>query len=727
MTEIRLPARRDQAFEYDVFFSYRHRPLDERITGKVFNLLESYRLPGPLRDHGYPEIRRAFRDTEELPVSRILTESIDDALRSSDCLVVVCSTDTPSSAWIDREVGIFIELGRAERIYPLLISGDPESSFPPSLRRVPDILDRVMDIRLEGGVPSGESYSSRDQRRMMAKSRTGILKVISAVTGCPHEELLREHQLRRNRRLALRGAAAAAVFVTVAAVALGLMGLARNYRDDAALREQASMSILRELTYDLPAQLTAVPDAYGQISGILRRNTEEMNAIVRLSRNRESVEFEQAVNYEKLATARGVLGAYDDALQAQDAALDIYRGLTDSGVEGALEALASAHNNRGRLLHLSGRYAEAAREYDEAIALYAGAARPSLTDLAIFNTNAGANAAATGELAAAAEWYEKALTLLQSAGNTWDAVRASADTNYNYGVILYRVGRYSEAEGRLREAYNLHDSMLENASYLSDPHSFVKTVSALALCLADEGRFEEADACYARAIQTALTQATDAGSAEAAEQSLYDQLESQRNLADLYNNRGLLLNMREDYKTAGRYYTRASEIYRGVRDRTASPLDTAVYAVTLLNIGENAFKAGDYARSREAFEAGLSAYGPVCETLGTGDTAQYYAWLSYYELVHNRDPQAALEAALRGYELQPNAVLVNINLSYALLYSGYVEDCDAIIRSVAALGEGQVRNIRLDLEAQERAGLSSDHLPALRQLLDDALLIPITN
>ena len=72
-------------------------------------------------------------------------------------------------------------------------------------------------------------------------------------------------------------------------------------------------------------------------------------------------------------------------------------------------------------------------------------------------------------------------------------------------------------------------------------------------------------------------------------------------------------------------------------------------------------------------------------------------------------------------------MLVNINLSYALLYSGYVEDCDAIIRSVAALGEGQVRNIRLDLEAQERAGLSSDHLPALRQLLDDALLIPITN
>ena len=32
-------------FAYDVFFSYRHRPLDGEITQKCFNAIESYRLP----------------------------------------------------------------------------------------------------------------------------------------------------------------------------------------------------------------------------------------------------------------------------------------------------------------------------------------------------------------------------------------------------------------------------------------------------------------------------------------------------------------------------------------------------------------------------------------------------------------------------------------------------------------------------------------------------------
>ncbi len=84
-------------FDYDVFFSYRHRPLDSEITQKLFNLAENYRLPASLRERGMHGVRRAFRDTEELPVSRILTDTIDKALHSTDCLVVVCSTDTPSS------------------------------------------------------------------------------------------------------------------------------------------------------------------------------------------------------------------------------------------------------------------------------------------------------------------------------------------------------------------------------------------------------------------------------------------------------------------------------------------------------------------------------------------------------------------------------------------------------------------------------------------------------
>lgn len=684
---------------YDVFFSYRHRPLDNSITQRAFNTLESYRLPSVIRKQGFSEIRRAFRDTEELAVSRILTETIDSALRSTNCLVVVCSTDTPSSEWIDREVCVFIELGRADRIFPLLISGDPEQSFPPSLKLIPDIMDRVMDIRADGNVI----------KTMMAKVETELLKVIAAVSGCGEEELRREHNLRKSRRFLTRAAATAAVFLGITGVSLGLMRQAQAFRDTASVREQASMSILHELTYTLPGRLVNVPGAYTNIAGILLKNTDDINAIVRLSRNGEAAEMEAAANYEKLATAQGVLGSYDDALQSEQKAEAIYRTLMDAGVRGSVEALASSRNNSGRLLNAAGKFAEAGESFDDAIAIYAGAENPDLTELAKFTVNAGSNAADQGNLQEAAALFEKALTLLGGAESSWQIVEATANANYNYGLILYRVGQYAQAEQKLEKATELYSSLLDHAQSLQDSRSYVQSVSALALCLADEGRFQEADSYYARGIATALAQAQDR-----------DNIESQQNLAFLYNNRGLCMNMQEDYQTADRYYRQAADLYRTISMRTGSPSDQAVYANAMLNVGENAFKAGSYPESKKAFEEGLSAYREVCTGLGSAATAQYDAWLSYYELVHNRDPQAALSAALEGYELQPDHVLVNINLAYACLYSGWYDECDALFRQIFSLGEGQIRNIRLDLEAQQRAGMESGHLEVVWRMLEAA-------
>ena len=69
-------------------------------------------------------------------------------------------------------------------------------------------------------------------------------------------------------------------------------------------------------------------------------------------------------------------------------------------------------------------------------------------------------------------------------------------------------------------------------------------------------------------------------------------------------------------------------------------------------------------------------YLSALDELSEYDQAQYEAWYSYYLLVHQRDYSAALDAALMGYKLQPNNVLVNMNLAYACLYCGYYEDAD---------------------------------------------------
>lgn len=683
-----------QRFDYEVFFSYRHKNLDNIITQKTFHYVEDYRLPASLRRKGYQEIRRAFRDTEELPVSRVLSDTIDKALRSTNCLIVVCSTDTPSSEWVDREVETFIELGRAEHVYPLLISGDPEISFPPCLKRVPDIMERVIDIRTPGN----------PVKKMIAKEDTELLKVIADVTGCPLPELQREHKLRKARRFAAGAAAAAAIFFLAGAVSLGLMNLARNYRDQAQAAERSSMQVLEELTYGLPDKLTGVPGAYSKISGILKDNASQINEILLLSPDETGAQYQVAANYEKLATAMGVLGSFEEAVDYQQQAIRLYESLCPA--DGDMGPLASARNNYGKILNAAGRFEEAAAAFQEAIALRKESGEDPM-ELAAMLTNAGANAVNLGQDAEAVEFFRECQQLLAGEDDSdYNILLIQTNNSYNYGTLLYRRGEYADAETLLAQAVAGYSTLCGRVDSPENRNLLARGRSGLALCLADQGRYEEAVAEYQEAIQSAETLAADA-----------ENIEAMATLAMLYNNCGLCLNVQGKFAEADPYYSAAAQLYGQISRTTGSAEDAAIYATACLNTGENAFKAGRYDASKAQFEAGLGIYAGAVTELGDYYTSQYYAWASYAALIHDRDYAAAVDYGVAAVRLQPGNVLANLNLGYACLYAGYYDDCDQLLTWVAGLGEGQADVIRLDLDAQARAGLHSDHTDALLALL----------
>lgn len=669
------------SYSYDVFFSYRHKPLDGEITQKCFNLVESYRVPKPLRDQGCVDVQRAFRDTEELSVSRILSDTIDQALRSTNCLIIVCSTDTPSSEWVDREVATFIELGRAEHIYPLLISGDPERSFPASLKKVPDLEGRIMDIRTPGN----------DVKKMMAKAETELLRAISEIAGCTEAELLREHKLRKNRRFAAKVAAGIAAFAAVAGVSLGLMHLARDYRDTAQKREAASMRILNELTYSLPNRLTNVPGAYSRIADILMRNTEDINSILRMSSNRDAAENEAAANYEKLANAGAVLGHYEDAISAQKIAIESYEDLLERGAEGSGENLASAYNNLGYLYNASGRYGEASAAYRTAIEKQA-ALGENPARLADFYLNAGANATDSGDWEKAEEYFKLCIDLLKD--KEGENLKTAAQVNQSYGVLLYHAGKYSEAESHLRTACDYVEKLLAEIDSIQYRAMTVECMGMLAAILTDEGYFSEADGVYSDAIEKAEILAQDK-----------ENTAFQRYLAELYDNRAIGLNMLENYEAADASYMRASEIMGSLASQTGAVSDCALYAKYLLNLGDNTFKLADYPRSKAFFEEGLKVFKSVLEGLEKYDLAHYYAWDSYYKMIHERNFKGAYDSVCVAYQLQPDDVFVKLILAYACLYCGYDEKAEEILTDVKSLGAGQVEMMRRDLYTQEVAGL----------------------
>ena len=312
--------------------------------------------------------------------------------------------------------------------------------------------------------------------------------------------------------------------------------------------------------------------------------------------------------------------------------------------------------------------------------------------------NSGANEINKGNGDLAAERFQQSLGLLETMPQSDDVLDASGTVKYNYGVLLYRSGLYDEAESMLSEAADIYKDLVESRDTLQNRSAYVQTLSILAACLTDAGKYDDADHYYDLAIRAAEVLAAD-------QENLY----YQHTLAELYNNRGLSRNIRGDYKTADTYYAKASEAYGKIFARTGSESDRANYAVSLLNTGENAFKARDYKRSEEFFSKGLNEYRQAVPALGTYDEAQYYAWKSYYELIHKRDFDSALASGAAAYALQPDNILVKMNYAYALLYSGLYEKSDAFLKEIASSGLGEADTIKLDIEAQKASGLTDGH------------------
>ena len=691
-------------YNYDVFLSYRHKPLDGKITQKTFNMLESYKMPSHLKKQGFKGIKRVFRDTEELAVSRILSNTIEEALRSVNCLVVVCSVDTPSSEWVDREVETFIELGRAEKIYPLLISGDPDTSFPPSLKKVPDIMNRVMDVRVPGD----------DAGKIIAKEELELLRVIAEASGCHHSDLLRYHKMRKVSRFAALSFSSVALFTAVGLVSGYLWFMADSYKVAAQKEQDASMAMLESLTYDLPNALVELPGMYGRVSDILDKNVSQIVNILKLAGDDDSVAVEIGANYEKLATAAMILGDRTRAVESQNQAISIYQSLYDKGNQDAAPLVASAWNNAGVAFNSAGEYDDAGKAYDAAVSLQ----EPLLTsdrsfsvrnNLAAFLNNSGTNHLALGNYDEATISYEESISLLDellSEGHS-EVVSTLSKTCQNLGICLYEIGNYAEAQPWLEKSVNLSQALFDESPSRTNLTVLAQQQSTLATCLSLQAKFDEANHYFDLAIASQEILAADK-----------ENISAQNSLAVLYNNYGLCLNMSGDFEEAEKWYLKRAAIEENMNEVLGTPLSQAGLARAYYNVAENAFKSGKYDMTREYYDRCLALYAPVSAELGNYHLAEYLARLAYYQIIVTHNFQAALQNAFEAANLQPDSSFVLYILGYSLLYNNYLADCDNIFGWLAERSEGEVVNVILDFEALSKAGIPHGHMDDVIKLME---------
>ena len=193
-------------YRYWAFISYSHR--DKAWGDWLHKALETYRVPGRLvgragRDGPLPKrLYPVFRDREELPSSADLSNNINDSLRLSRNLVVICSPSAAVSRWVNEEIIAYKRLGRADSILALVVDGEPNATdhpdsgelecFPPALRHRVDAQGKLLPERVEP--IAADARTGKDGRT------NARLKLLAGLLGVPFDELRQREKQRLMRR-----------------------------------------------------------------------------------------------------------------------------------------------------------------------------------------------------------------------------------------------------------------------------------------------------------------------------------------------------------------------------------------------------------------------------------------------------------------------------------------------------------------------------------------------
>jgi hypothetical protein len=245
---------------YWAFVSYSSK--DERVAKALHRRIETYAVPRDLvgrpgRDVPVPRrLFPCFRDRDELPLSADLGASIQDALRASRYLIVLCSPHAAGSRWVNEEVRYFKSLGREDRILGVLLDGQPNASegtgavdaecFCPALRRRVSTDGQLTDERVEpvaGDLrPGGDGW------------RGVVLKAVAGITGLGLDAFVRREAKRRRRRQ-----------LGLVALLLPLLALGLWRWDDTRLKVSSFANL---------ASRWGVPEGVGPIDDELRAGRE---------------------------------------------------------------------------------------------------------------------------------------------------------------------------------------------------------------------------------------------------------------------------------------------------------------------------------------------------------------------------------------------------------------------------------------------------------------------
>ena len=161
--------------------------------------LERFKLPTEIRneiDTNSRHLRPVFRDQSDLNTG-VLGEELRKNLEKSKYLILICSKNSAQSQWVSEEAKAFVEMGRLDRIIPVIIpdvNTSERNLFPKYLQKY---FQQYPDKELLG-VNIGEVGKEK-----------ALIRVISRMLDVSFDSLWKRHQRQKRLR---------SVFVSICAI-----------------------------------------------------------------------------------------------------------------------------------------------------------------------------------------------------------------------------------------------------------------------------------------------------------------------------------------------------------------------------------------------------------------------------------------------------------------------------------------------------------------------------
>ena len=199
--------------KYKAFISYSHK--DTKFANWLHKEIESWAVPKDLvgRETNTGRIpqklRPIFKDRDDFSDGHSLKEATLAALTESEFLLVVCSPNSASSHYVNEEVRQFKLMGKADRVIPIILAGEPgdeeQECFPDTVK-----------FNLTSSGELSEQLAepiSPDVRDKGDGKKRAVAKIVAGLLGVTFDEIIRREEKAQKKRLAVYSGLATGAFI----------------------------------------------------------------------------------------------------------------------------------------------------------------------------------------------------------------------------------------------------------------------------------------------------------------------------------------------------------------------------------------------------------------------------------------------------------------------------------------------------------------------------------